>query len=95
VLDVIAPQVSTTQTRLVLGDTPLEAKIIELIQQGMNEGECTSKGKRGRASEFLQTLTLMELKGTVRNLGAQPLESLLIISNFCAVIYIAIYVRSY
>lgn len=74
VLEVIAPHIAQTQTLLPLGDTPLEARIIELIQKGVRQGEELQKTvmKKGKvsASEFLQTLTMMELKGTIRNQGA-------------------------
>lgn len=69
ILDIIAPQLKT-QTLLPLGDTPLEVQIIELIQQGIRNGEELQKQSGVESSEFLQALTMMELKGTIRNAGA-------------------------
>ncbi len=61
------------QQQLVLGDTPLEVTIIEALQTGLRDGEAVQAyvGEHTTviASEFLQTLTMMELKGTVRALG--------------------------
>ena len=70
ILEVIAPHITHLQTQLPLGDTPLEAKIIELIQEGVRNGDELQKHAKVDASEFLQTLTLMELKGMIRNSGA-------------------------
>lgn len=74
ITDIIAPHLSRRQTTLPLGNTPLEVKIISLIQQGIHDGDtlqsaCT-KTLKCSSSEFLQTLTLMELNGIVRNMGA-------------------------
>lgn len=74
ILHVIAPQLldvkTTSQTRLVLGDTPAEAAIIALIQKGTRDAEVLQTQSKLPASEFLQTLTMMELKGSIRALGA-------------------------
>lgn len=73
ILQVIAPELLTapgSQMVIPLGDTPLEVRIIELIQQGIRDGEALQNQSNVEASEFLQTLTMMELKGTIRNLGA-------------------------
>lgn len=72
VLQVIAPNLlpATQQAKLVFGDTPLEVKIIELIQSGVRDGDTLQRKSKATASEFLQTLTLMELKGTLHNSGA-------------------------
>ncbi|MFZ1250676.1 MAG: DNA-processing protein DprA [Candidatus Microsaccharimonas sp.] len=69
VLNVIAPHAVPLQTRLVLGDTPLETTIINLIQAGVCSGEALQKSTHIPAAEFSQTITLMELKGTIRNIG--------------------------
>ena len=70
ILEVIAPHITHLQTQLPLGDTPLEAKIIELIHEGVRNVDELQKHAKVDASEFLQTLTLMELKGMIRNSGA-------------------------
>ena len=74
ILQIIAPELldvkTTRQTRLILGDTPAETAIITLIQKGTRDGEVLQKKSQLSASEFLQTLTIMELKGSIRALGA-------------------------
>ncbi len=69
ILNIIAPAVTSTQTLLPLGDTPLETKIISLIKQGTRAGDELQRGCEADPSEFLQALTMMELKGIVRNVG--------------------------
>jgi DNA processing protein len=69
VLHVIAPHLVAGQKKFVFGNTPLEAKIIKLIQGGMRSGEELQKKAGVDSSEFLQTLTMMELNGTIRPLG--------------------------
>ena len=69
ILQVIAPELVAGQKKFVLGNTPLEARIIELIQQGIREGDELLRQSNVEASEFSQALTMMELHGTVRSLG--------------------------
>ncbi len=69
VLQVIAPELTKGQKQFVFGNTPLEARIIELIQQGIRDGDTLLEKSKASASEFLQALTMMELNGTVRALG--------------------------
>ncbi len=70
ILDIIAPYQKNTQVQLPLGDTPLEALIIQLIQQGIRSADELQKQSTAEPSEFLQALTMMELKGTIHNTGA-------------------------
>lgn len=70
VMNVIAPQLSLTQSRLPLGNTPLEAAIIKLIHAGIRDGDQLLQKTEASAIEFSQTLTLMEINGTIRALGA-------------------------
>ena len=69
VLEVIAPELIAGQRKFVFGDTPLEARIIELIQQGIRGGDELLEKSNAKASNFLEALTMMELNGTVRALG--------------------------
>ncbi len=69
ILQVIAPHLIAGQTKFVFGNTPLETKIIELIQGGVRNGEELQKQAGVSSSEFLQALTMMELNGTIRPLG--------------------------
>jgi len=69
VLNVIAPHLVASQRKFVFGDTPLEAKIIELIQQGIRSGDELLSKSEASASNFMEAMTMMELNGTVRALG--------------------------
>ncbi|MGH7218024.1 MAG: DNA-processing protein DprA [Candidatus Microsaccharimonas sp.] len=67
VLDIIAPETPRSQTQLSLGDTPLEVAIIRHIQQGVASADALINAlSKESPAEILQTLTLMELKGTLR-----------------------------
>lgn len=70
VLEVIAPHLLQAQSILPLGNTPLESKIIALLQSGVRDGEELQQQTNAPSSEFNQALTMMELTGTVRSLGA-------------------------
>ena len=69
VLEVIAPELLRPQAMLPLGNTPLESKIIGLLQSGVRDGEDLQIKSKSNISEFSQTLTLMEISGTIRSLG--------------------------
>jgi len=67
VLEVIAPESIATQALLPLGDTPLEAKILELIQRGNDTTEAIMGAIPDETAPIiLQTITLMELKGSIK-----------------------------
>ncbi len=70
VLEIIAPQMLQPQTMLPLGNTPHETNIIHLLQSGIRDGEALQQQSGLSAGEFGQTLTMMELGGLVRNVGA-------------------------
>jgi DNA processing protein len=69
VLEIIAPQLLQPQTALALGRTPLESTIIGLLQSGTRDGDDLQQGSGADAVEFSQTLTMMEIDGTIRALG--------------------------
>jgi len=69
VLNVIAPDLVAGQKKFVFGNTPLETKIIELIQQGTRNGDELLAKSEADASDFMQAMTMMELNGTVRAVG--------------------------
>ena len=75
VLDVIAPEIlnKMTQTQMIIGDTPLEQAILNLIADGLAEGsrifDSLSTSLKINIAEFNQTLTYMEIKGLVRPIG--------------------------
>jgi DNA processing protein len=72
ILSIIAPETlhKATQTVLPLGDTPLETRIITALQQGSRTGEELHAISQASASKFAQALTMLELKGSIKALGA-------------------------
>jgi DNA processing protein len=70
VLEVIAPYYITRQSILPLGTTPLKTKIIELLQSGIRDGDQLQQLSGFSPSEFGQAITIMEINGTLRGLGA-------------------------
>ena len=69
VLEIIAPDLLQTQQSLALGNTPLESKIIELIQSGIRDGDQIFEQCNVEISEFSQALSMMEITGIIRALG--------------------------
>lgn len=70
ILEVIAPQLQQTQVALPLGATVLESKIIELLQSGVRDGDELQRISGETAIIFGQALTMMEINGIIRPLGA-------------------------
>ncbi|HMH70671.1 MAG TPA: DNA-processing protein DprA [Candidatus Saccharimonadales bacterium] len=70
VLEVIAPHLLKAQSILPLGNTPLESRLIELLQSGVRSGDQLQQESGAAPSEFNQTLTMMEITGTIRSLGS-------------------------
>jgi len=70
VLDVISPESAAEQTMLPLGQNELETTIITLISTGKRDGEELLALCQADPTEFATTLTMMELAGTIRALGA-------------------------
>lgn len=70
VLEVIAPDLLTTQAILPLGNTPLETKIIELIAGGIRDGDELQQNAGSSATDLSTALTMLELSGAIKNLGA-------------------------
>jgi DNA processing protein len=69
VLEIIAPDLLQPQALLPLGNTPMESKIIRLLQSGIRDGDELQNLSEVGASEFSQTITMMEIYGTIRALG--------------------------
>ena len=70
ILDIICPYQTSEQSTLPLGSTPLEASIIALLQSGVRDGDTLQEQSGATASDFSQTLTMMEINGIIRPLGA-------------------------
>ena len=69
VLEIVAPHLLTAQQTLPLGDTPQETAIIRLLQAGVRDGDELQRASGLDAALFSQTITMMELQGTLRALG--------------------------
>lgn len=70
ILQVIAPRLVTSQNSLALGNSPLESQIIELLNGGLRDGEQIQRELKLNTGEFNSALTMLELSGTIRALGA-------------------------
>lgn len=70
ILEVIAPDLITSQASLPLGDNPLQSKILELLQAGVRDGDDLLRQCDVTAGEFATELTMMEIAGHIRALGA-------------------------
>lgn len=72
ILEYIAPNLQNqdTQHTLPLGTTPAETRIIELLAQGVRDGDQLQQHAGVSASDFAMALTMLELNGIIRSLGA-------------------------
>ena len=70
ILEIIAPQLLQPQTSLALGENPLQTKIIQLLQSGIRDGDQLLQELATDSKAFATELTMMEIGGTIRNLGA-------------------------
>jgi len=70
VLEIIAPSTLQPQNTLALGANPSETKIIELLQAGIRDGDELQQRSDLDISQFSQTITMMEISGLIRGLGA-------------------------
>ncbi|QQS21495.1 DNA-protecting protein DprA [Candidatus Saccharibacteria bacterium] len=70
ILEVIAPQLLTAQSQLALGGTPAETAIIEQLKAGLRDGDEIQRTTGTAAEEFGVALTMLELAGTIKALGA-------------------------
>lgn len=70
ILEVIAPDLLQPQATLALGNSPLETTIIQLLTAGVRDGEELQQRSGSSISEFNAALTMMEITGTIRSLGA-------------------------
>jgi DNA processing protein len=70
VLVVIAPDLLTDQTSLPLGTNDLETTIIKLLSEGIRDGDELNQKAAASATELSTALTMLEINGAIRNLGA-------------------------
>lgn len=74
ILEIIAPELiqpvkGSTQEKLPLGDTPLEAEILTLLRSGVSAREDIMNELVAADEEILQAMTLLELKGDIYAVG--------------------------
>lgn len=70
ILAVIAPADSSRQqAALPLASSPLEARIIELLQAGVRDGDELQQRSEGKAHEFSSAITMLEINGVIAPLG--------------------------
>ncbi|MFZ1258155.1 MAG: DNA-processing protein DprA [Candidatus Saccharimonas sp.] len=70
ILEIIAPQLLTSQAQLALGSNPLETSIIEALKNGLRDGDDIQRTTTANSAEFNTALTMLELAGTIKALGA-------------------------
>lgn len=70
ILEVIAPHLLAAQSQLALGDNATQTAIIAQLQAGVRDGDELQKRSGVNAGEFATELTMLEINGTVRALGA-------------------------
>ena len=70
ILEVIMPGELENQLKIPLGDNEFQAKIIELLASGIRDGEELQRASQLDASVFSSELTMLEINGMVRALGA-------------------------
>lgn len=75
IIEIIAPGLlknskSNGQSRLPIGDTPAENIILQLISTGQRDGEILQQQSSLSASEFATSLTMLEINGIIKPLGA-------------------------
>lgn len=70
ILQIIAPDLVEPQTTLNLGTNPMEILLIDLLKSGIRDGDTLQQSSQLTPSDFAQTLTMLEIQGLIRGLGA-------------------------
>jgi len=70
VLEVIAPDLLTRQASMPLGQNELETTILNALANGLRDGEEILQSIQVDPTEFATALTMLELAGSIRALGA-------------------------
>lgn len=73
VLELLFPETKVRRRRrnvVIAGDDALETGILQRLAAGESEGEAIVRQTEMAAADFNQTITLLEIKGRVRSLGA-------------------------
>lgn len=70
ILEVIAPDLLNQQASLALGTNQEEAAILQLLHDGVRDGEEVQRLTGMSAQDLSMALTMLEISGSVRALGA-------------------------
>lgn len=70
IIEYIAPQLLQQQARLNLGSNPAESAIITELQAGVRDGDEIQRKTGLSSTDFNTSLTMLEVQGTIRALGA-------------------------
>ncbi len=70
ILEVIAPQLLKPQVQLALGDNSRQTTIVQLLVNGIRDGDELQRESNIDPSQFATELTMMEINGLIRSLGA-------------------------
>jgi DNA processing protein len=70
VLEIVAPGLLSSQTTMPLGQNRLETAILQAIAGGLRDGDEILKATGADSTEFATALTMLELAGSIRALGA-------------------------
>lgn len=73
ILDAIAPsaiQSATDQAIVLLGETPAENTIIDLLRAGLRDGDQLQQQSGLNPADFATALTMLEINGVIKPLGA-------------------------
>jgi DNA processing protein len=70
IIEHIAPQLLQQQTQFNLGSNPAESAIITELQAGLRDGDEIQRKTGLSSTEFNTSLTMLEVQGTIRALGA-------------------------
>lgn len=70
ILEIIRPTYTPTQTQFALGDTQEEKTILQLLAEGQRDGDVLLENSLLDPDIFNQTLTMLEIKGLIKPLGA-------------------------
>lgn len=70
ILQIVAPDLVDAPSSAILGQTKQQQQIIGLIKQGVRDGDQLQQQSGLSVSEFSQTMTILEIDGAIRHLGA-------------------------
>ena len=70
ILESIAPQLLSPQGSLILGASENETAVLKLLQDGVRDGDELQRATGLSAQEIGTTLTMLEIAGSVKSLGA-------------------------